>query len=210
MCVSCDLLLHSCPSSLRPFFVLRSFRAVPRDRELPHVLSRFLFYMIEDTFLLFRVLFYVIEDVLFPYSTFYLNIEDGDCMCMCICMCVHPCRWILSAGLSRFFSLSFRERVYTESLVTQAERTRPLENSTSLWLLHPYFFFCYYNPAPRRSRSSLDSSVVSLRCFSPLARRSSGFNFVHFCFLNYLLVSSIRDGDSSTFVGFYFLVYSLL
>lgn len=110
-------------------------------------------------------------------------------------------------SLALLFSLLSRKG-YTESLVTQAERTRPLENSTSLWLLHPYFFFCYYNPAPRRSRSSLDSSVVSLRCFSPLARRSSGFNFVHFCFLNYLLVSSIRDGDSSTFVGFYFLVYS--
>lgn len=35
LCVSCDLLLYSCPSSLHPLFVLRSFRAVPRDRELP-------------------------------------------------------------------------------------------------------------------------------------------------------------------------------
>lgn len=130
MCVSCDLLLHSCPSSLRPFFVLRSFRAVPRDRELPHVLSRFLSYMIEDTFLLFRVLFYVIENVLFPYSTFYLNIEDGDCMCMCICMCVHPCRWILSAGLSRFFSLSFRETV-TPSLSLH-KRNEPAPSKTRL------------------------------------------------------------------------------
>lgn len=123
-------------------------------------------------------------------------------------MCVHPCRWILSAGLSRFFSLSYRERVTPSLSLHKRNEPAPFENSTSLWLLHPYFFFCYYNPAPRRSRSSLDSSVVSLRCFSPLARRSSGFNFVHFCFLNYLLVSSIRDGDSSTFVGFYFLVYS--
>lgn len=155
------------------------------------MLSRFLFYMIEDTFLLFRVLFYVIEDVLFPYSTFYLNIEDGDCMCMCICVCIRV-RWILSAGLLRFFSLSFRERVtHRVSRYTSGTNPPPRKLDFSL-VTTPYFFFCYYNPAPRRSRSSLDSSVVSLRRFSPLARRSSGFNFVHFCFLNYLLVSSIR------------------
>lgn len=35
LCVSCDLLLHSCPSSLHPSSSFRSFRAVPRDRELP-------------------------------------------------------------------------------------------------------------------------------------------------------------------------------
>lgn len=155
------------------------------------MLSRLLFYTIEDTFLLFRVLFYVIEDVLFPYSTFYLNIEDGDCMCMCICVCASVSLDTFRRSLALLFSLLSRKG-YTESLVTQAERTRPLENSTSLWLLHPTFSFVTTTLRPRRSRSSLDSSVVSLRCFSPLARRSSGFNFVHFCFLNYLLVSSIR------------------
>lgn len=112
---------------LRPPLLPRSCTA--RSRTSP-VLSRFLFYTIEDTFLLFRVLFYVIEDVLFPYSTFYLNIEDGDCMCMCICMCVHPCRWILSAGLSRFFSLSFRERV-TPSLSLH-KRNEPAPSKTRL------------------------------------------------------------------------------
>lgn len=154
------------------------------------MLSRFLLYMIEDTFLLFRVLFYVIEDVLFPYSTFYLNIEDGDCMCMCICVCIRVVGYFPPVSRASF-SLSFRGRV-TPSLSLH-KRNEPAPSKTRL--LFGYYtlpFFCYYNPAPRRSRTFLDSSVVSLRCFSPLARRSSGFNFVHFCFLNYLLVSSIR------------------
>lgn len=54
------------------------------------LLSHFLFYMIEDTILLFRASFYVIEDVLFPCSTFYFTLKMVDCLCMCVC--VHPCR----------------------------------------------------------------------------------------------------------------------
>lgn len=190
MCVSCDLLLHSCPSSLHPSSSSAPSALYRAIENFPCVLSRFLFYMIEDTFLLFRVLFYVIEDVLLPYSTFYLNIEDGDCMCMCICVCIRVVGYFPPVSCASFLS-PIEKGLHRVSRYTSGTNPPPRKLDFSL-VTTPYFFFCYYNPAPRRSRSSLDSSVVSLRCFSPLARRSSGFNFVHFCFLNYLLVSSIR------------------
>lgn len=88
------------------------------------MLSRFLLYMIEDTFLLFRVLFYVIEDVLFPYSTFYLNIEDGDCMCMCICVCIRVVGYFPPVSCASFLS-PFEEGLHRVSRYTSGTNPPP-------------------------------------------------------------------------------------
>lgn len=157
---------------------------------LPHCITRlrtfplfFLFCMIEDTLLLFCSLFYVIEDVLFLLALRFI-LHRRWWLHAHVCMCASVPLDTFRRSLV-FFLVSGKG--YTESLVTQEERSRPLENSTFLWLLYPtilsllhptsFAFFCRSYP---------------LRCFSPpRSSRSSSFNFVHFCFLNYF-VSSIR------------------
>lgn len=134
-------------SSLHPS---SSSSPAARSRTFP-LLSRFLFYMIEDTFLLFRALFYVIEDVLFPCSTFYFTSKT---VIACVYVCIRVVGYCLL--VSCFFL--FSGKGYTVSLVTQAKQP-----STFLWLLHPIAFFRYC-PTLHRSRSFfVDSLVVSLR-----------------------------------------------
>lgn len=182
LCVSCDLHLRSL-SSIRPslssspsalYHAIENFPSLPlvlHDRRHPPLVPRFSFF------------FYVIEDVLFLLALRFI-LHRRWWLHARVCMCASVPLDTFRRSLV-FFLVSGKG--YTESLVTQEERSRPLENSTFLWLLYPtilsllhptsFAFFCRSYP---------------LRCFSPSrSSRSNSFNFVHFCFLNYF-VSSIR------------------
>lgn len=149
--------------------------------------------MIEDTFLLSRALFYVIEDrPLFSlYVLFY--VEDGGCMCMCVCVRIRAVGYF--SPVSCFFFPLFREGLHRVSRYT-SKTTRPLGNSTFFWFLHS---FRYYTPRSvlLSIRRSYPFDVLNPPPPPPAARCSSSFNFAHFCFLKHFFVfSSIRWRDS--------------
>lgn len=160
---------------------------------LPHCITRLrtfplfcLFCMIEDTLLLFRAFLFFLRNrgrPLSPCSTFYFT-SKMVVACACVYVCIRAIGYF--PPISCFFFL-VSGKGYTESLVTQEERSHPLENSTFLWLLYPTILSLLH---PISFASFCRS--YPLRCFSPSrSSRSSSFNFVHFCFLNYF-VSSIR------------------
>lgn len=104
-------------------------------------------------------------------------------------------RCTLSADLL-FLSL-FGGGLHRESLVTQAERDIP---STFLAMSH-YSFVA----TPCAPSHSFVGRIPSMFLPLPLPRspRPSGFNFVHFSFLNYSVVSSIRRRRSVGFCFFF-------
>lgn len=174
MCVSCDLLHLLVSSSL---FVFISRRTIENFPSLVALL------ILHDRRHLSLVPRFILRDRGRPLSLFYVlfYVEDGDCMCVR----VYPCRWILSAGLLLFSffgkGLHCISRYTSETTLDFPLVTTPYR----ILSLLPYtpsfaFFFCRF--VGRIPSAFLPS----------LAHRSSGFNFVHFCFLNYFFVSSIR------------------
>lgn len=183
MCVSSDLLLHAL-SSNSSLFVFLSFRTVSRDRELSPLFI--LFCMIEDTLLSFRALFYVIEDVLFLLALRFI-LHRRWWLHAHVCMCASVPLDTFRRSLGFFFLVSGKG--YTTSLSLH-KKNEAVPSKNRLFFGY-YILYHSFVTTPCIVRVLL--SVVSPSMFfpSPSSPRSSSFNFVHFCFLNYF-VSSIR------------------
>jgi len=176
-------------SSLVSSSLFLTFRAVPRDRELSCRASYFTW---SKTFSsCFPLSFYFTwsrTPLFLHYVLFY--VEDSGCMC--ICAFFYTCASMPLDGFfqSLVFFLFSKKGLHRVSRYT-SRTTRPLENSTFLWLPHPTILSLLH-PELRRSCAPLSIHRSYPFDVSPPARRSSSFNFVHFCFLNYFFVSSIR------------------
>jgi len=154
------------------------------------LLSRFLFYMIEDTFISFCALFYVIEDVLFFCFTFYFTSKTSKTVVVCVHVCIRAVEYCLL--VSCFFFL-FSGRGYTNSRELSLHKRNDPWKIDSPLITTPYHILSLL-PCTLSFTFSFCRFIGRIpSMFLPsLAHRSSGFNFVHFCFLNYFFVSSIR------------------
>lgn len=136
------------------FFVLLSF-CIARSRTSP-LLSHFLFYMIEDTLLLFRPLFWVIEDVSFFLALRFISRRRWWLhvhVCMCASVLLDTFRRI-----SCLFPL-FGEGLHRVSRYTSGTSPRKLDFPliamsyysfvTVPWYTPSFAFFCRLHPLYR-------------------------------------------------------------